>query len=155
MVKISYKHMKPSLILTVLFIAMLYITIEATYPFDFYQANNDKIEKLILKRVRALPEVKEWFRTARKSKPDLILNEPDAKNKYYSIQVGISNLDMFRTSYYLYVDPKTFKIYYWDELDETGNGIITLQQWRHWRTNPGFQKRHIYKDGELVVLKGK
>jgi len=116
-----------------------------------YQNKTGKTDLLILEHVHALPEVKDWFITAKRSKPGLILNEPNLKSKYYSVQVGIGNNGMFRTSYYLYVDPKNFSIYYWDQLD-TANSLITLQQWRHWRSNPGFRKIHEYRNGKLVIL---
>ncbi|MDB5157711.1 MAG: hypothetical protein JWR50_2418 [Mucilaginibacter sp.] len=116
-----------------------------------YQNKNSKTEQLILEHVHALPEVKEWFITAKRSKPGLILNQPGSRSKYYSVQVGISNNDMFRTNYYLFIDPKNFSIYFWDELD-TASSLITLQQWRHWRNNPGFNKMHKYKNGKLVIL---
>jgi hypothetical protein len=132
-----------TLIIFILFIASSLIA--------YSQKGKARTEAMILHKVRALPEVKEWFATAKKSKPALLLNEPDKDSKYYSVQVGISNMDMFRTAYYLYIDPKKLKIYFWDQLD-TANSNITLQQWRYWRTKPGWKEMHYYKGGKMILL---
>ena len=116
-----------------------------------FQSKNTKLENLLLAKVHSLPEIKEWFKTAKKSKPELVLNEPNAGSKYYGVQVGISSLGMFRTNYWLYIDPKTYKIYFWDQLD-SANSKITLQQWRYWRNKLGWNKMHYYKAGKLIVL---
>jgi len=151
---------KPLIKFALLFTALVFYgeLVAAQYFASSYKPKN-KTEKLIISKIRALPEIKEWYRVAKKSKPDLIINDPDPSStssitKYnYSIQVGLSNLDMFRTSYYLYIDPKTFKIYYWDQLDDADDPIITLQQWRYWRKRPEFDKPHKWSNGKLVVLK--
>ena len=132
---------------------LLFISSFATIVFlaSFQTKEQKKQEAIILAKVHALPEVKEWFKTAKKSKPALEIGEPTLQRKFYSIQVGISNMDMFRTSYYLFVDPKTYKIYFWDQLD-SANSNITLKQWRYWRTKPGWNEMHYYKAGKLVVL---
>jgi hypothetical protein len=119
-----------------------------------HQANKDRTKQSILARIHQLPEIKEWFIAAKKSNPKLILDEPDSQSKYCKVEVGISNFDRFRTNYWLYIDPKTFEIYYWDQLD-TANSIITLQQWRHWRQNQNFNKLHYYKAGKLMALNNK
>ena len=130
----------------------LFLSIITIISLTSFQTKKDKTEAIILAKVRALPEVKEWFVTAKKSKPALEIGKPTMERKYYSVQVGISNMDIFRTNYRLFVDPKTYKIYYWDQLD-SANSNITLQQWRYWRTKPGFNKMHYYnKAGKLVVL---
>jgi hypothetical protein len=106
----------------------------------------------VLQKINALPEVKEWFITAKKSEPDIIIGTPNSTSKYYTFQVGLSNLDMFRTNYWLYIDPTTFEIFYWDELSDSDHPVITLKQWRYWRTKPGFNRLHIFKHRKLVVL---
>lgn len=106
-------------------------------------------------RVRALPEVKAFLlETPKSNKPTVMLaGEAGSTAKYYWVKVGISNFDMFRTTYDFYVDPKTAKIYYWDQLcDDAPMYLISLQQWRYWRKIPGWQKLHSYKHGKLVVL---
>jgi len=106
-------------------------------------------------KIQMLPEVVEFLRTTPKSyKPTLLLSgEPDSTSKYYWVKVGISNFDMFRTNFNFYIDPTTGKILYWDELcDDEAIYLITLQQWRYWRTKPGWIKLHSYKHGKLVVL---
>jgi hypothetical protein len=140
---------------------IIYILILGTLGYERNTPPNHPIQKknteaVILTKIYALPEVKEWFETAKKSKPELIVGEPDpqsksSQSKYYSVQVGIGNFDMFRTNWWLYVDPKTYKIYYWDQSD-TANSLITLQQWRYWRNKPGFNSMHYYKAGKMMVL---
>jgi hypothetical protein len=105
-----------------------------------------------LEIIAALPEVKDFMRnTPEDHQPDMMLaGEPDSTTKYYWVKVGISNLDLFRTSYNFYVDLKTMDIRYWDQLDEN-DSYITLKQWRHWRKTPGWTQRHTYKNGKLVV----
>lgn len=134
----------------ILIIFILFITSSLV---AYSQKGEAKTEAIILHKVRTLPEVKEWFITAKKSKPALLLNEPDKDSKYYSVQVGISNMDMFRTNYYLYVDPKTLEIYFLDTFDDDpATAIITLKQWRYWRTKPGWNDLHYYKNGKLLPV---
>ena len=61
-------------------------------------------------------------------------------------------MDIFRTSYNFYVDPKNYQVYFMDTMVDSGNNILTLKQWRHWRTTQGFNQMHIYKNGKLSVL---
>ena len=111
-------------------------------------------EKLVLEKIRAVPEVKQWLNfKLKEGKPDIIINEPDGALKNYRLQIGTSFPDIFRTSFWLYIDPKTFKIYYWDITSESDEQTITLQQWRYWRTKPEWHKPHICKNGELIIVK--
>jgi hypothetical protein len=88
-----------------------------------------KTEKLVIAKIRALPEVKDFYNYVQKDKPDFIINPPDStSNNCYAMQIGIDYGDSFRTHFWLLIDPKTFKIYYWDLFVESGSGIITLQQ---------------------------
>jgi len=125
---------------------------KAQYFASSYKPRNET-ERMALAKVRALPEVKEWFKTAKRSKPDIEINLPDSTQKYYWFQIGISNFDLFRTSYHLFVDPKTFTIYYNDDMDDSGGKLITVKRWRLWRSKPGFFEIHTWKAGKLVVLK--
>jgi hypothetical protein len=121
-----------------------------------HQTSKTKIEGMVLDRIYALPEVTTFFRKYKKEKPIMMDEEPNASCKYYFVQVGISNLDQFRSSYSFYIDPKTFKIYYWDTMDDSGDNpisLITLQQWRYWRHDPRFNEMHTFRHGKLVVLK--
>jgi hypothetical protein len=116
-----------------------------------YQPKN-KTERLILAKIRALPEVRDFYNYVKNDKPDFMINPPESSsNNCYAMQVGIDYGDVFHTYFWLLIDPKTFKIYYWDLPVESGSGIITLQQWRYWRTKPGFDKVHVYKNGRLIV----
>lgn len=141
---------KPSFLFIILIISFQKAT--AQYFASSYKPKN-KTEKLIIGKVRALPEVKEWFKTAKASKPDIEINLPDSTRKDYWFQIGISNFDMFRTNYHLFVDPKTLAIYYNDDMDTSGGKLIPLKQWRFWRSKPGFFDIHAWKKGKLVVLK--
>jgi hypothetical protein len=133
--------------LFIVFICLTQIS-SAQYLASAFKPKN-KTEKLVIAKVRALPEIKEWLQTNKPSKPDLIINLPDSpsgstsiSDTHFSIQVGISNFDMFTTSYYLYVDPKNLHVYYNDYFDESGSKLITLRL-----------SIHKWKDGKLVVLK--
>jgi len=108
----------------------------------------NKTERLIIAKIRALPEVKEFFNYVKKDKPDFIINPPDsAFNNCYAMQVGIDYGDIFRTHFWLLIDPKTFQVYY-EDFDDSGMETITLQEWRYWRKRPEFK-------GKLVVVKTK
>jgi len=124
----------------------------------FYQTQPKKANEVILAKVKALPEVNRFMETAKSSKPELLIGrEPDAHFKYYWVKVGLTNLDMFRTTFDFCVDPKTYKVNYWDLLDKN-QSMITLAQWRNLRTSPGFSKPHSYKKdkkGKLILVSKK
>ena len=124
----------------------------AQYLVSGYKPKNET-EKIIITKIKALPEIREWFETAKKAKPDLLINVPDSPSEDYSVQVGLNNMDTFRTNYYLFINPRTFRIYFLDNLDESLGKSITLKQWRRWRSNPGFRELHKWVNGKLVVLK--
>ena len=114
-----------------------------------------KTEKLVFAKLKALPEIQEFYTYKIKGgKPDIVINPPDTFSKYYRFQVGVDYPNIFRTNYWLSIDPKTYKIYYWDFLD-TADRDISLQQWRRWRNDPGFQDNHTWKNGKLMVIKYK
>ena len=115
----------------------------------------NKTEKLVIAKIRALPEVKSFFEAAKKSNPDIMINPPDKTYNYcYAMQVGLDNLEMFRTNYWLLIHPKTFKIYFWDFFSE-GNDYISLKAWRRYRNKSIFYKPHIWVNDKLVVIKEK
>jgi len=68
------------------------------------------------------------------------------------MQIGIDYGDSFRTHFWLLINPKTFQIYY-EDFDDEGMQTITIQQWRHWRKRPEFNKPHKWVNRKLVVLK--
>ena len=109
-------------------------------------AQSNKIEDIVLKKVTALPEIRSFMETAKASKPlVMIASGPDKDFKYYWVKAGISDFDIFRASYNFYVDPKTCEIFYVDFFTIKGNeGILTLKQWRHLRTVAGWDKPHYY-----------
>lgn len=117
-----------------------------------YKSRN-KTEKLVLGKIKRLPEIKEHYALKKNGKPDVIIGPPYSKIKYYQFQVGFDLPDRFSTNYYLTVDPKTLQIYYEDFSDESGDKSISLQQWRYWRNKPGFNLLHKWEHGKLVVLK--
>lgn len=104
--------------------------------------------------VADLPEVKEWFITAKKSQPALLLQQvPDAQHNYYWISAGISNLDRFRTAYHFYVYPdRGYEVKY-NDFNDAGMQTISLKQWRYWSLKPGWRKPHAFKNGKLVVTR--
>jgi hypothetical protein len=117
-----------------------------------HQTPKDKIENIALSKVGALPEVKAYMQKYAGKHPALLLNDnPDPSFNYYTVKLGLNSDDMFHYECTFFVDPKTYQVYYWDALNDSDKGI-TLQQWRHWRNTPGFNKMHTYKHGKLVVL---
>ena len=106
-----------------------------------YKPKN-KTERLIIAKIRALPEVRDFFKYVKKDKPDFIINPPNPTyNNCYAMQIGIDYGDIFRTNFWLLIDPKTFQVYY-EDFDDSGMQTITLQEWRYWRKRPEFDKPH-------------
>jgi hypothetical protein len=114
-----------------------------------------KKEKLVIAKLKALPEIVQHYAAKGESNRDVIVNTPDADNREYSFQVGTDFTDRFSTNYYLYIDPKTYQVFYLDFLDESGGKSITLEQWRYWRNKPEFNENHKWVNGKIVVLKYK
>lgn len=124
-----------------------------------YKPKN-QTEKLIIEKIKALPEMKAYLKINKNEEPDLLINPPDSTaepasdaHNLFSFQVGISNLDMFRTSYWLYVNPKNLNVFYDDFFDESGSKLITLKQWRYWRHKAGLYSNHKWVNGKLVLVK--
>ncbi|MET3979350.1 hypothetical protein ABIB62_001936 [Mucilaginibacter sp. UYP25] len=124
-----------------------------TFPIKTY-CQNSKSERIILSKVAALPEVRSFMKTARASKPQLMMEgTPGRDSKHYWVKVGLSNLDMFRTQYDFHVDPKTSEIFFLDRMVKEGPTAITLKQWREYYRSEAFNnKMHTYKKGKLVVV---
>lgn len=121
--------------------------------FDCAQTKNNKIEQLVLSRIKALPEVKLYLQKNLAENAALMVSrQPDADFKYYWIKLGIGNLDMFRTADDFYVDPKTFEIYYVDMMNNSGMKAIPLQLWRRWRSDTRFWKIHTFKKGKIILI---
>jgi len=117
-----------------------------------YKPKN-KTERLIIAKIRSLPEVQDFYRYVQRDKPDFIINPPSSTyNNCYAMQIGIDYGDSFRTHFWLLINPKTFQIYN-EDFDDEGMETIALQQWRHWRKKPEFNKPHKWANGKLVVLK--
>lgn len=120
------------------------------------EVHNEKLEAKVLAKLRTLPEVKEFLRDAKQDPGLLIQGEPKPGFKYYWVQLGIGMNDMFRSTINYCVDPKTLDVYYWDvfadDLGFSDSAIIPLSYWRQIRNTPGWDKRHTYKHGKLVVL---
>ena len=116
-----------------------------------YKPKN-RTERLIVAKIRALPEVRDFFKYVKKGKPDFIINPPNQTyNNCYAMQVGTDYSDVFRTNFWLLIDPNTFRIYY-EDFDDAGSEFITLQEWRQWRKMPGYYKPHKWVKGKLVVV---
>jgi hypothetical protein len=121
-----------------------------------HQTKQEKTEVQVLAHINALYEVKDFMKYHKKSEPLVMMDgDPDSTWNYYQVKVGLSDLGMMRTSYHFFVAPKTFKIYIWDEMDNSGEvsmHLISLQQWRHWRTDPRFNSFHTIRNNRLVIL---
>ncbi|OCX54606.1 hypothetical protein BEL04_10265 [Mucilaginibacter sp. PPCGB 2223] len=121
------------------------------------QKPKEKIEALVLAKVKQVPEVKQFFRTAAGQRPDLMMDRrPDGDFMYYEVKMGLTGGDIFRTAERFCVDPRTMKVYYWDVMADdmafSSSAIITLEQWRKLRKTAAWQKPHTYKAGKLVAL---
>lgn len=131
----------------------------STYAQDDFSVKYTRTYKAVSKTVNNLPETREFFLTAKNSGPTVYIDGPsDTWNGYWWVKVGVGNFVMLRTTYQLFVDPKTLKVYYLDDYDN-GRGLdfklITLQQWRKWRTTKAWHKMHRYKNGNLVTQAGR
>ena len=109
-------------------------------------------EAIALKQIHELPEVKAFYKEFKKEKVDIETRDPDSTFKYYFIQVGLDRMDRFVAYYNFFINPKTDKILYWDQMNFSNKSFITLQQWRKWRHDPRFQKSHLFKNGKIIVL---
>ncbi|WP_158989035.1 hypothetical protein [Mucilaginibacter sp. L196] len=120
------------------------------------QTKQEKMEAHALASINTLYEVKDFIKYHKKSEPLVMLDgDPDTIWNYYQVKVGISNYDMMRTSFHFFVAPKTFKIYIWDILDDSGVvpiHLISLQRWRRWRADPRFNGFHTFKNNKIIVL---
>jgi hypothetical protein len=117
-----------------------------------YKPKN-KTERLVIAKIRDLPEVRDFYKYIQRNKADFIINPPDpAYNNCYAMQVGIDYSDIFRIHFWLLIDPKTFQIYY-EDFDDSGIDIITLREWRYWRKKPEFDQPHKWVRGKLMLVK--
>jgi len=145
------KHFTKLVFLFILFACTVQTSTSQFLASKYKPAN--KTERLVIAKIRALPEVRDFFDYVKKDKPDFIINPPDlAFNNRYAMQVDIDYGDIFRTHFWLLIDPKTFQIYY-EDFDDSGMEAITLQEWRYWRKRPEFNKPHKWVNGKLVVVK--
>ena len=121
-----------------------------------HQTKQEKREARALACINALYEVKDFMKYAKRSDPIVVLDgDPDTTWNYYRVNVGISNFNMMRTNYHFFVAPRTFKIYIWDQMDDSGEvpiHLISLQHWRQWRNDPRFNHFHTFKNNTLIVL---
>ncbi len=144
-------RLEPKLILFIfsLFFGIFYC--HAQEMASTYKPKNET-EKLLIAKIRALPEVKGFYKYAGKEKADFMINQPYVAINYcYGMQIGIDYGDIFRTHFWLLIHPKTFKIYYWDFGSEGEEQIISLQAYRHWRKRPEFHKPHKWVNDKLAV----
>jgi hypothetical protein len=114
-----------------------------------------KEDKQVIAKLKSLSEIKDLYARppGKDYKFDVMIDPPDSKEKNYRFQVGTDHADRFATNYWLSIDPKTLRVFFWD-FDDEGVQEITLQQWRYWRKKPEFQKAHKWVKGKFVVLKG-
>ncbi|QKJ31699.1 hypothetical protein HQ865_18650 [Mucilaginibacter mali] len=116
------------------------------------QDSEDKIRGI----VSALPEVKKYLKDNKELHPLVyFFKGPTTDLPYYWVKVGISSGDKFWPSHHFLIQPKTYKVFYRDMMANSmdpKNSIITLEQWRKYRSTPGYQKMHTYKNGKLVLM---
>jgi hypothetical protein len=112
-----------------------------------------QLEKQVLAKLKSMPEIKDLYacHSGKDYKFDIMIDQPDSKEKNYRFQVGTDHSDRFATNYWLSIDPPNLQVYYID-FDDEGMQDIPLQQWRYWRRRPEFQKLHKWANGKLVVL---
>jgi len=139
---------------------LLYLLIFTTYCFaqdmvSTYKPKN-KEDKQVITKLKSLSEIKDLYARppGKDYKFDIMIDPPDQQEKNYRFQVGTDHADRFATNYWLSIDPKTLRVFFWD-FDDEGVQSITLQQWRYWRKRPEFQKAHKWVKGKLVVLDDK
>ncbi len=116
----------------------------------FQRPPQNKTEKIVLEKVRALSEVQAFLKRSKEASV-LIEDEPSKDSSYYSVKMGYDKEDIFLTLWRFYVDQKNFQVYFSDFLDDMHP--ITIACWRRWSNDPGFDKDHTYKAGKLVVLR--
>ena len=113
-------------------------------------------EAKALAQINSLYEVKDFIKNTKTSMPVVVIDDdPDSIWNYYRVNVGISNFNMMRTAYHFFVAPKTFKVYIWDEMDNSGIvpiHLISLEQWRRWRHNSSFNSFHTIRNNKLIIL---
>lgn len=114
-----------------------------------------KTEKLVIAKLKSLSEIKEFYaEKVKEGRHDIIINQPDKSQKDYLFQVGTLYPDIFRTYFWLAIDPKSLQVYY-EDFDDQGIQDITLTQWRYWRNKPAFNKIHKWVKGKVVIVEYK
>lgn len=106
-----------------------------------------KTEKLVLDKLRSLTEIKDHYKMKGEGKPDIMIDAPDSDFKNYRFQVGFLFPEIFRTYFWLSIDPKTLQVYYID-FDDEGMQDIPIEKWRYWRNRPEFKKLHKWVKGK-------
>jgi hypothetical protein len=113
-----------------------------------------KEDKQVIAKLKSLSEIKDLYARppGKDYKFDIMIDLPDSQEKNYRFQVGTDHADRFATNYWLSIDPKTLRVFFWD-FDDEGVQEIALQQWRYWRKKPEFQKAHKWVKGKFIVSK--
>jgi hypothetical protein len=136
-----------------IFILLTVITFSVSAQSNNSIKNAKEKEKLILSRLNHLPEVAQFLKAHKSSKAELLIaRTPDETFKYYWVKLGVGNFDIFRTSTNYYVDPKSFHIYFIDDMDTSGMAILPIKQWRKIRSDPKFYKPHTFKNGNMITV---
>jgi hypothetical protein len=85
-----------------------------------YKSKN-KTERLVITKIRALPEVRGFFKYVKRDKPDFIINPADSNNNCYAMQIGIDFGDIFRTHFGCRSTPK---------LSRYTVRMLTIPEWK-------------------------
>ena len=144
--------------------SLLFILVSAQFSAQAisHRANNFQTgdnEGVILAKVNAIPEVKKYLHEHANISPSVIIARPPIPGfNYYLVKVGMgTDPKKFQATYNFCVTPKTFQVLYLDIMTEDldpKNAVITLEQWRQFRSTIQFQKMHTYHNGKIVVMNG-
>jgi len=139
----------------VLFFAVTLVGSGYAHNREYPYHTSDKKE-IALSKVELLPEVKAYIEKNQSKKPGVLLYQGPDGTGYYWIKVGIDKSDRFDTMWNFCVDAKTFKVFYWDTMEEVADSrwaLLTLNNWRHWRNVRGFDGPHSIYGNKLVVFR--
>lgn len=87
-------------------------------------------QEYAIKCVEQLPEVKVFYNSIKDTAVhgcSMIAKEPDRSFSYFWVKVGWLDPYQFTTAYHFYVEPSSYKVFYFSTVQDT---VIPLQYWR-------------------------
>ncbi|MBE9586749.1 hypothetical protein IM792_20030 [Mucilaginibacter sp. JRF] len=104
-------------------------------------------------KIEQLPEVKDFLRKTPKEYRPIV--EPDGGptkgDNYYRYSLMTVDDGWIRTSMTFYVEARTMQIYFWD-YNGYDRELVTLKEWRYWRTKPVWEQLHHFVNGKMVPV---